>query len=99
MKTLSDAQTLKRAFLGGKLKSLPYMPQNVRTWQRKKEVCSGNVVVHLGKRYRNGYRWKSAFVIVYTCVVLKLLDIRFYDDIRIYETTLESGEQMLKYFF
>ena len=31
MKTFNDAQTLRRAFISGKLKCLPDMPQNKRT--------------------------------------------------------------------
>lgn len=69
MKTFDDAQTLRRAFIGGKLKTLPNMPQNKRTWQRKKEAWSGNVVVHLGERYRDGYTWKSAFVNSYNSLL------------------------------
>ena len=72
MKNLNDAQTLKRAFICGKLKALPDMPQNKRTWQRKKEMCSGNVIVHIGERYRNGYTWKSVCLSfrISPCIVL-----------------------------
>ena len=58
MKTLSDAQTLKRAFISGKLKSLPGSRSALG-----REVCSGRVVVHLGERYRLSF--------TYTCIVLK----------------------------
>lgn len=89
MKTLNDAQALKRAFIGGKLKSLPDTPQleNKQTWQRKK---GGNVVVDLpvGKpeRYRGGYtgRVRLSFPIVLYCAdVHVIVDIRFYGDIKI----------------
>ena len=94
LKTLSNAQTLKRAFICGKLKSLPDMPdmpQNKCIRRRKKEACSGNVVVHIGERYRDGYTWKSALAISYrpcivTIVLMYQLDIQFYDDIKFYDS-------------
>jgi hypothetical protein len=89
MKILRDAQTTKRVFIGGKLKSLP----GSALGNARREVCSGRVVVHLGERYRNGYTRKSSFVIYLYLYCAEVIRYSFYDDIKILRQHLTGRRQ------